>query len=347
MILVGVTGIALGFAYELMRAETGGFDVSGPAAEGAPDIAQMVLRAEATAGPDFIPLGYIGPHGEIVNPAPMIYGLSATPEAGGEEQVVTFDPATGEATASFLLHNTWTHWIIDLHYELLAGDIGVAVMATIALLVAALALAGLILWWPATRSAFAKPFSFSWRGNYVRKAFSLHSLVGFWLAIPVLLWGLSGAYWNKAEWFPAAMTPQLDAPSETVETRLASSDCDLDVTPQMAVEGALSKVPGASVVEMHFAAPWQPYHAVQLDAKGADSLDGDTRVWISASCPGLAELDTLEGSESTGPFLKAIHSGRVFGHGLLRQFIIALVGLAFVMIGVTGLILWWRRIRKG
>ena len=178
VILVGSTGIALGFAYELMRAETGGFDVTGPSKDDVPPIALMIKRAQDAAGPEFIPLGYVGPHGEIVNPAPMIYGLSAAPEAGGEEQVVTFDPATGVATGTFLLYDTWTHWLIDLHYELLAGEIGVAIMAVIALLVALLAVAGLVLWWPA-RSAFAKPFSFSWRGDFVRKSFSLHSLVGF------------------------------------------------------------------------------------------------------------------------------------------------------------------------
>lgn len=342
VILVGSTGIALGFAYELMRAETGGFDITGPSADDVPRIEQMIARAQDAAGPEFTPLGYVGPHGEIVNPAPMIYGLSAPPEAGGEEQVITFDPATGEATGSFLLHDTWTHWLIDLHYELLAGDLGAAFMATIALLIALLALAGLVLWWPLTRSAMAKPFSFGWRGNYVRKSFSLHSLVGFWLAIPILLWGISGVYWNEPSWFPAAITPQLEAPDEATIARLNHPSCVGAVTPKAAMSSALAAVPQSSVVEMHFTAPWQPYHAIQLDARGRDQLDGDTRAWVSATCPDRVEIERLRGSEATGPWLTALHSGRIFG--AFRQLVITMVGISFIMIGVTGLILWWRRI---
>ena len=93
---------------------------------------------------------------------------------------------------------------------------------------------------------------------------------------------------------------------------------------------------------MHFAAPWQPYHAVQLDVRGADQLDGDTRAWVSATCPDRMAVERIRGAEATGPLLKGLHSGRIFG--AFRQLVIALVGLSFIMIGVTGLILWWRRI---
>lgn len=343
MILIGATGMALGFAYELMRAETGGFEVSGPLPDGAPPVADYVEGAKNIAGPDFIPLGYLGPHAEIVNPAPMIFGLTAPPDAGGEGMVITIDPATGETTSAFLLYDTWTHWLIDLHFEMLGGSIGAAIMAVIALLLVALAIAGLILWWPIKRSALKKITSFSWRGNGFRKAFSLHSLCGFWLALPVLAWSLSGAYWSQPNWFPQAITPQLDAPPEEVRMSLEGANCAIDATPQDAVEIALSRFPGATVSEVDFAAPWQPWHAVHLDVNGGDPLDGDTRVWVAAACAETTASANLFGSEASGPFLKALHGGRIFGP--LRQFIVAVVGLGFVLLGITGLMLWWHRLK--
>ena len=111
------------------------------------------------------------------------------------------------------------------------------------------------------------------------------------------------------------------------------------------MSSALAAMPRSSVVEMHFAAPWQPYDAVQLDSRGADQLDGDTLAWVSAACPDRVEVEQLRGTEATGPFLEALHSGRIFG--AFRQLVIALVGVSFIVIGVTGLILWWRRIAPG
>jgi len=88
--------------------------------------------------------------------------------------------------------------LLELHDDLLGGETGRKVNGALALLVIVLALTGLVVWWPGItkwkRSLIVRR-GVGWR----RIVWDLHSMVGFWAAGFILLFGFSGVYLGNPE----------------------------------------------------------------------------------------------------------------------------------------------------
>jgi uncharacterized iron-regulated membrane protein len=84
-------------------------------------------------------------------------------------------------------------WLADLHDNLLAGQTGRLVNGVAASLIIALAIAGIVIWWPG-RSGWWRRMSVR-RGVSARRfVFDLHNMLGFWLFLLVFVWALTGIY---------------------------------------------------------------------------------------------------------------------------------------------------------
>lgn len=339
---VSITGIALTFSGPLMKFETGALSVSGQRT--APvNLEALIAKSKAEAGKTFLPVGYLGPNAEIVTKADMIYGMSDMPGNGGEEQIISFDPASDEVTGVFYLHRTFTHKLIDFHYTLLAGNAGLFLIAIIGLLMTLLALMGLWLWWPGRGRVWKKAKKTTLKGPWITKSFRLHGLSGFWLSLAVLLWGISGTYWSKPDWFPEDFMPQTDRMASALPSEFTDATCDGDVSVNEAVSLALNQYPKYRILEAEFAAPWQNYHVLYLaQPEGIDHMDADTRVWVHAQCKNLIVSQSLSGVGKTGAVMQGLHSGRIFG--ALRVPVLILIGSALILMSITGLHLWWVRV---
>ncbi len=344
---VTVSGMAIAFSAPLMHAETGAFpEQLGASLEPDPDLQEMIAAARTEAGESFLPVGYLGPRAEIATDIPMIYGMSAPPDAGGEVQIVSINPATGEAITSFFLDRTWTHLLIDFHYELLVEETGETVVAILGIILSLLALVGLYLWWPIHRGFWTKAKQLLLKGNWTSKSFSLHSFFGFWGALLIVIWGLTGTYWSKPDWGPSVIKPSTDVLPDAVAKKMEHASCDGTVSINQASQIALAAYPGTRVLEAEFATPWQPYHTIYLAAPGdLDKRDGDRRVWVSASCDNILHKEQVSGLGKVGAVNNTIHSGDIFGP--LRQPMILIVGFALLLLSVTGLIIWFKRYFRG
>ncbi len=306
------------------------------------NLIKMIAAAKSEAGKTFLPIGYLGPNAEIATDIPMIYGMSAPPDAGGEVQIVSINPETGEAITSFYLDRTWTHLLIDFHYELLAGETGATLVAMLGLLLSILALVGLYLWWPVQRGLWVKARQLTLKGNWNSKSFSLHSFFGFWCALLIVIWGLTGTYWSKPDWGPSIIKPDTDILPEAMARKMENASCNAHVSINQAAAIALKTYPGRRVLEAEFAAPWQPYHVIYLTtSQDLDKRDGDRRVWVSSSCADIIHKEKVSGLGKIGAVNNAVHSGEVFGS--LRQPVIMIVGLALVLLSITGLIIGFKR----
>ncbi|WP_395342298.1 PepSY-associated TM helix domain-containing protein [Ningiella sp. W23] len=349
LLAVAITGLAFAFSGPLLHLETGAFPSEKARADTSPvNITQHVESAKKATSPAFIPLGYIGGFAEVETPIEMLYGLSNAPEQGGEVQIVTFNPRTDAVIDSFYLDHTITHHIIDFHYTLLLGDIGLFVLAVVGILMAVMALLGLVMWWPQRVSALVltrKALKLNLTGTLRQINFSLHSIIGFWGAIFIVVWGLTGTFWSKPDWQPSWMLANTDHPPVEVLTLLETARCDATVTISEAVAIALGQFPNAAVIETEFPAPWQPYHVLYLsDGSNVDTKDGDIRVWVSASCIGVVHVEQNEGLHLVGAANNSVHAGTMFG--MFRLPIIISVGVALIFLSVTGLVLWWKRYLK-
>jgi uncharacterized iron-regulated membrane protein len=110
-----------------------------------------------------------------------------------------FDPRNGSDLGDPVPTGFWlVSKLLDLHDNLLAGPTGRKVNGAGAFAVLALALTGLGIWWPGSktwRRSLKLPRGVGWK----RMNWHLHSMIGFWSLAFVLVFGLSGIYLSFPE----------------------------------------------------------------------------------------------------------------------------------------------------
>ena len=95
-------------------------------------------------------------------------------------------------------------WLVDLHDNLLAGQTGRIVNGIGSCLVTLLSLTGAVIWWPGIKN-WRRSTTINWKANLPRLNWDLHSAIGFWCWLFVLVWGISGIYFC----FPALFSPRI------------------------------------------------------------------------------------------------------------------------------------------
>lgn len=86
-------------------------------------------------------------------------------------------------------------WLVNFHENLLFGDSGRFVNGIGSICVTLLCLTGIVIWWPGIRE-WRRSLIINWRANRARVNWDVHSAVGFWCFLLVLLWGVSGFYFS-------------------------------------------------------------------------------------------------------------------------------------------------------
>jgi len=103
-------------------------------------------------------------------------------------------------------------WVVDLHENLLFGELGRAINGVAAIIVGVLVLAGLVIWWPGRRR---------WRQSLIffrptrthRFSWHLHSAIGFWSAVLLFAWAVTGIYFAYPGLFePGFMIADISPP---------------------------------------------------------------------------------------------------------------------------------------
>lgn len=122
--------------------------------------------------------------------ADLVY---VTPHGETEPAIAFVNPRNGIVVGGAKKWNdTFTGWLLDLHYSFLAGHAGVLVTGLLAVLLCLLGLTGLWLY----RDFWRNFCTLRWRAS-ARILFSdLHKTVGISTVAFNLLLGFTGAYWN-------------------------------------------------------------------------------------------------------------------------------------------------------
>jgi uncharacterized iron-regulated membrane protein len=120
--------------------------------------------------------------------------VEITFERAGKRVERLFDPYTGADLGNHLRTGFRALvWLLDLHDNLLSGQTGRLVNGIGGLCLTVLALTGSVIWWPGIQN-WRRSLTIDRKAGSKRFLWTLHSVLGFWFFLFVLLWGVSGIY---------------------------------------------------------------------------------------------------------------------------------------------------------
>jgi uncharacterized iron-regulated membrane protein len=338
-----ITGVMLTFVEELVTLERPELHV---VPTGQPQAALDTVVAEVQRSrPGYVIDRIYTPNGALQLNAFWLFGR----ERGADGQLALahlhLHPDTGVVVGGPYARPPLGVFLYSIHNSLLLGPPGKVVITVVGVALALSALSGLILWFPA-RNVTRKLGSFNLGNTGAKRWFRLHSLIGFWLCLPLLIISLTGVIELQHDWVPTAM-PHID--NAAVLKAVAAHQESCEKPSFAAAEAAALRFidqPGTAVKMVEpprgQRAPW--WRVLARTPGDANLGAGSAMVYLSARClqPLASELPMRADS---GAWLvaaaKSIHSGRLFG--AVGEALSLLAGLALLAIPVTGTMIWWQR----
>jgi uncharacterized iron-regulated membrane protein len=265
---------------------------------------------------------------------------------------VLVHPGTG-AILGVRKQHAWLDWLQDLHFYLLASDTGLIVNGIGVLLLPAMGVTGLVIWWPGVAS-WRRSLAVDFTRNWKRINWDLHSATGFWASGLVVMWAATGAYFA----FPAQFRAVVNALStfSVAETAVASAPRvaatsargpDLAASIAASIATAREAVPGAKIARVSFPQSDNASVEVVMAPGGVRRSNeiGYVSLYFDQHDSTLLQ-QRRHTVASAGDFVMAwvgaAHTGN-FG-GLPMKILWALLGLTPPLLFVTGALMWWNRV---
>ncbi|MFG6413494.1 PepSY-associated TM helix domain-containing protein [Roseateles sp. DC23W] len=303
-----------------------------PPAPTAPDLLERTrgqLQGEFGAGASFV----------LRPPREAGESLRATVR-GPWEGFVYFDPRDARELGRRGEREGLFNFVFELHSTLLMNDAGKPLLAVLALSYVVLLVGGLVLWWP---KRWKKAFALALDRGLLRGLFDLHrsfgAMLGLLIAVPVA----TGAYmaWKP---LPQAVTSLSGraplSPPKVTAVDPAAPPATLDTL----VETASALFGGAPVGFVALPAGSAKPVRVRLVLPDDPHPNGLTSVWLHPQTGTVLRADRwneLDPGSRANSVIYPLHTGEL--GGLVMETLNALLGLALVSLGVTGLCLWWLR----
>ena len=204
MVFIGLTGSAVVFRRDLMNAKLG----SVPAADA--NSRERMTEPELRAA-----VGSRYPGWEIkklIFARRRLAPAEVTMTRGDDSLERRFNQFTGADMGSMHPRSVAVmEWFVDLHDNLLTGEVGRKVNALGGALLAVLCITGLVIWWRG-RSTWTQGFYVNPRSGWKRVNFDLHSALGFWSLLILLMWAVTGIYFAFPDLF-IAMVDYFEPPA--------------------------------------------------------------------------------------------------------------------------------------
>jgi uncharacterized iron-regulated membrane protein len=124
-------------------------------------------------------------------------------ERDGEKLERVFNPYTGEDLGDAIPRNVrLLNQVAEFHFDLLLGETGEIVNAVASGVFTLLVCSGLVVWWPGIKH-WKRSLGVARGTSWMRVNWDLHSAIGIWAFLIMLLWGLSGVYLSYPDPFAA------------------------------------------------------------------------------------------------------------------------------------------------
>ncbi len=336
VVLQGLTGTAI-VTLQIWQEEAPVATAAGTPHSPSEIVAAAQEAARATVEADLVPVLYLAP----LSPGHAANVRFAPPGRTGPAQSVRLeiDPVTLEvrrietpSTAARILHLFHSNLLLETRHQ--TGWIGLALLA--------LAVTGLINWWPRP-GRWRVALTVRKGAGSVQLYRQMHSAAGVWGALLMLMASLSGlgmAYPETARSLLGLVSPMADPRAGTppITPREGAQPIGLDQAVTLALDAAPGMYLGTVSLPLR---PNQPYRISLLgqgQRRGTPALTLIIDPWRAEI---VARLDPAANSagETVLGWLNAVHSGA--GIGLPWQVLIFITGLTPAFFAATGVASWY------
>lgn len=262
------------------------------------------------------------------------------------------NPYTGAILADTLsIKTTWEQFlskIYELHYGLLAGDIGYRFVGVVAFFVCILIITGVFLWSGWLR--LITGFRIKWNAHPKRVSFDIHKVLGILAAVFLFLPIFTGFSWNLSEIarpiiYAATFSP---IPAEDAKSIITSNQAaplqPLKFSDRF-LKLADSALPGFKTNYIVLPADSdEPKSATFIIRKSSspDDISPDSSVFIDQYSGKIIRVDNgLKmplGTRFENSFV-SLHYGRYWG--IFSRVLYVFVGLSPTILFLTGFVMWW------
>lgn len=233
------------------------------------------------------------------------------------------DAAAEDAGLQRLLHDFHASMFIPRVGHLAVGLLGVAMLIS--------SLSGLWLWWPTAGNVL--------RGLRWRRAndsfTNLHHQVGFWFCLPLGMLSFTGIWMIFSPFFAALSVGAQRENAENVARWFAKPIVATSISVDMAAAAALANKQGGLVSIVwptDFEAKWR------VEVENSGEITKMSIVDATGETKRAGDLDQESGGSAS--LIERMHAGS--GMGLPWQIAIFFGGMMPLLLGVTGLVMWWR-----
>lgn len=256
---------------------------------------------------------------------------------------VLVNPYTGKIIGERIQDFTFRSFVLNIHYTLAAGDIGIAIAGIGALLLFILSLTGIMLWsgWRNLRAGF----KIKWNGHIKRVNFDIHKVAGILTAIFLALTGITGFGWNFYDRvepiiYAVTFTSKSIEPISTVipgKSTLALAEI---------LQRADVILPQAKIAYINF--PTSPTGVFQINKQFPEDREiYRSRVYFDRYTGAVLKVRNsrqLQLGDRVLDSFTPLHYG-TFG-GLPTRILYVFVGLAPTILMMTGFTMWRHRQRS-
>jgi uncharacterized iron-regulated membrane protein len=329
--LVGTSGAILGFRDELDRALHPGLlrcVPQGPRLE----ISTVLdtVRRERPAEPPVLV--------RLPRHADDVYEITLA-----SRHVVYLDPYRGHELGMRRGDMGFLPAVHRLHTSLLAGRVGHALVGLSTALLLGLVVTGLPLWWP-RRGKIAQSFRVQWGASWRRLNRDLHTVIGFYSALVLLVLASTGLLLFGA----AQVLAVLDGRSAEVTLPPAPVVAGQSlITPEAAIEAAEKALPGTATLGVGVPAGKGATYIVYKSYPEDHTPLGRTRVMIDGHDRKVLDVQSTRTAplgRRTLILARGLHTGEALG---LPGRVLVVLGSAWAGgLFVTGLLMWWSKRRS-
>lgn len=338
-LILGVTGSVIAFEQEIPRWLHPGVSFVQPGATVLPQ-QQLVANVERAYVPDRVRALTLAQPANVAETMLIAPPGRITP---ARERRAFVNQYTGAVLGTLPLHTAAENFVQELHniHLRLTGGNFMKFLVSLAGLILCLELVfGLLVWFKLRRAQVR------WSGSRFRKIFDLHNVVGIYAVAALLLMAATGTIigfedFFLAGWIYAATQSTAPAPPPR-NLRSAPIPGAPPLTVDQAIAAAAQALPGTSLEAVQLPSNRRGVYNVHRRMPGETAPAAMSFAMVDQFSGKPLYVYRMDRGRSLIRFIRSVHTGDILG--LAGHTLVSLFSLTLVLMIVTGVIIWWKKL---